>query len=214
MNLLTTPYIEQAENWPQEGYHIMAQYSREKIVVYQAYRKEISDFAVKNQHFGGPFSLNRMTWVKPNFLWMMYRSGWGQKEGQETTLAIHLKMEAFERYLLQSVYSSIEASPEKDTEKWKDAVKASDCRLQWDPDHDPFGNKLSRRAIQVGLRGQLTRTYATEDILAIEDISEFVKEQYEHVKSNRLNRLVTPKEEPLLFDNEKLNQHLKIKHHD
>ncbi|MFM7854759.1 MAG: DUF4291 family protein [Flammeovirgaceae bacterium] len=27
-------------------------------------------------------SLNRMTWMKPNFLWMMYRSGWATKHNQ------------------------------------------------------------------------------------------------------------------------------------
>ncbi|WP_216092858.1 DUF4291 family protein [Candidatus Marithrix sp. Canyon 246] len=25
-----------------------------------------------------------MTWIKTNFLWMMYRSEWGTKQGQET----------------------------------------------------------------------------------------------------------------------------------
>ncbi len=45
------------------------------IVVYQAYRPEIGDFSVEHQHFGGAFSYNRMTWIKPNFLWMMYHSG-------------------------------------------------------------------------------------------------------------------------------------------
>ncbi|WP_458785448.1 DUF4291 family protein [Vallitalea sediminicola] len=29
--------------------------------------------------FGSSFKLNRMTWVKPSFLWMMYRSGWAKK---------------------------------------------------------------------------------------------------------------------------------------
>jgi hypothetical protein len=81
-----------------KGYHIMAQYDDEKIIVYQSY-KRIGDFAVKNQYFGGDFSLERMTWIKPNFLWMMYRNGWGTKEGQECVLAIHLKLEAFKRYL-------------------------------------------------------------------------------------------------------------------
>jgi len=27
-----------------------------------------------------------MSWIKPNFLWMMYRCGWGTKEGQQVTL--------------------------------------------------------------------------------------------------------------------------------
>ncbi|WP_422570328.1 DUF4291 family protein, partial [Erwinia billingiae] len=29
-----------------------------------------------------------MTWIKPSFLWMMYRSGWGMKDpGQKRILA-------------------------------------------------------------------------------------------------------------------------------
>ena len=77
MKLEITNYKEQEVNWPQQGYHIMAQYDDEKIVVYQSYNPAIGNFAVRNQYFGGPFSLERMTWIKPNFLWMMYRNGWG-----------------------------------------------------------------------------------------------------------------------------------------
>jgi len=99
-------YTKQIKTWPQEGYHIMAQYDDEKIIVYQSYRKEIGNFAVENQFFGGAFSLGRMTWIKPNFLWMMYRNGWGTKDGQEVVLAIHLKRTAFERYLEKAVWSS------------------------------------------------------------------------------------------------------------
>jgi Domain of unknown function (DUF4291) len=46
-----------------------------------------------------------MTWIKPNFLWMMYRSGWGRKEGQEVTLAIRIKRSAFDEILSQAVHS-------------------------------------------------------------------------------------------------------------
>jgi len=28
-------------------------------------------------------------------------------------------------------------------------------RLQWDPDHSPKGEKLARRAIQLGLKGKV-----------------------------------------------------------
>ena len=47
----------------------------------------VGKIPVKNGYFGGAFSLDRMSWIKPNFLWMMFRSGWGTKEGQEVTLA-------------------------------------------------------------------------------------------------------------------------------
>ena len=33
-------------------------------------------------------------------------------------------------------------------------MAASEVRLQWDPDHDPHGRPLARRALQLGLRGE------------------------------------------------------------
>ena len=210
MKIELKKYDEQITTWPKSGYHIMAQYDEEEIIVYQSYRKEIGEFAAKNQYFGGVFSLDRMTWIKPNFLWMMYRNGWGTKEGQETVLAIHLKISAFNTYLQNAVYSSYSTSLEMSQEDWKESVKTSSVRLQWDPDHDPYGNKLERRAIQIGLRDDFIKSFAKEDIILIEDISEFVKEQYVFVQNKELEKLMVPAEKPFLFKDEELNKKLKI----
>ncbi len=133
---------------------------------------------MKNQFFGGAFSFERMTWIKSNFLWMMYRNGWGTKEGQEIVLAIHLKIIAFENYLQHAVYSSYNKDLGITEETWREQVALSAVRLQWDPDHNPYGEKLERRAIQIGLRNEFVKSFATEDIIFIEDISDFVNEQY------------------------------------
>ncbi len=82
----------------------------------------------------------------------------------------------------------------------------------WDPDHDPQGNKLERRAVQIGIRNEETARYSKEDILEIEGISEFVKEQRQHVLTGNLDELITPKEEVLLFDDDKLNQRIGLSH--
>ena len=37
--------------WPQRGKHILAQYDDHSIVVYQAFRPEIADYAVRNQKY-------------------------------------------------------------------------------------------------------------------------------------------------------------------
>jgi len=196
MNIKTKLYKEQLKDWPQTAYHIMAQFDDEKIIVYQSYRSEIGDFAAKNQYFGDAFSFNRMTWIKPNFLWMMYRNGWGTKEGQEIVLAIHLKREAFERYLNKAVYSSYQEDLYGDRDSWKLSLKNSNIRLQWDPDHNPYGDKIARRAIQIGIRNEEIKRYAKEDILAIENISPFVKEQHQFVLNNQLDKLIIPEEKP------------------
>lgn len=210
MEIKLKKYKEQLQDWPEKGHHIMAQYDDEKIIVYQSYRKEIGEFAAKNQYFGGAFSLERMTWIKPNFLWMMYRNGWGTKEGQEYVLAIHLKLEAFIKYLNNAVYSTYNERLGISRDLWQKEVKESSVRLQWDPDHDPFGGKLERRAIQIGLRNDFITSFAKEDIILIEDISEFVREQHQFVLNNDLDKLILPEEKPLLFEDENLNIRLRL----
>lgn len=210
MKIKLKKYKEQLQDWPQKGFHIMAQYDDQKIIVYQSYKKEIGEFATNNQYFGGSFSVERMTWIKSNFLWMMYRNGWGTKEGQECVLAIHLKISAFEKYLENAVYSSYNNDLRVTKEEWQEQVKNSSVRLQWDPDHDPFGNKLERRAIQIGLRNEFIHSFAKEDIIFIENISDYVKEQNQFVLNNELEHLILPEEKPLRFTNEGLNKKLKL----
>jgi hypothetical protein len=146
---------------------------------------------VENGYFGGEFRYNRMSWCKPNFLWMMYRSGWGTKAGQEITLAVRLTRPAFDTFLAQAVLSSYNHELYPTSAAWSAAVKSSDVRLQWDPDHAPSGEAIERRALQIGLRGNALREYGREAILQIQDISDFVAEQ-------RLNRgtpdLLIPRE--------------------
>jgi hypothetical protein len=64
--------------------------------VYQAYSPEIADAAVRAGTFVPPFSLDRMTWIKPSFGWMMHRCGWATKPGQERVLAIQISRAGFE----------------------------------------------------------------------------------------------------------------------
>jgi Domain of unknown function (DUF4291) len=182
MPLAWVPYLDQLARWPTSGQQVHAQYDSTSVVVYQAYRPSIGRWAVEHGQFGGPgFSFSRMTWIKPNFLWMMYRSGWGTKAGQETTLAVHLRREFFDRLVTGAVPTSAD-------------VKPAGVLVQWDPDHDPTGSKVGRRAIQLGLRGEAMREYATSAIVAIEDISADVERERAH--ANDPDRLQTPREDP------------------
>ncbi|MDY6938970.1 MAG: DUF4291 domain-containing protein [Cyanobacteriota bacterium] len=202
MRLATEPYLAQVRRWPQVGRHILAQFDEESIVVYQAYRPAIGHFAASHGYFGGEFRLNRMSWIKPNFLWMMYRSGWGTKAGQEVILAVRLRRTAFDEILAAAVPSSFVPQSYSTHELWQRALKESSVRLQWDPDHHPSGAKLERRAIQLGLRGEFLARYAREWILEIEDISEFVRQQLAVVRASDWESLQTPREfvYPIAFD--------------
>jgi hypothetical protein len=194
MNLLTEPYLAQDARWPQTGRQILAQFDDESVIVYQAYRPAIGHFAAKHGYLGGEFTLNRMSWIKPNFLWMMYRSAWASKAGQEVVLAIRLKRPAFDEILRQAVHSNFVPEVYENEAAWKAAVVHSDVRLQWDPDHLPSGAPVERRAIQLGLRGKFLANYARDWLLEIQDITEFVWDQGQHARSP-FDKLITPKEE-------------------
>jgi hypothetical protein len=192
MRLITQNYREQQNSWPKSGRHILAQYDDESIVVYQAYRPEIGDFAAKHGYFGGAFSLSRMSWIKPNFLWMMYRSGWAGKEGQEVVLALRLRRAAFDEILACAVHSAHLPEVYGSREAWASALSQSEVRLQWDPDHDPNGTRQERRAIQLGLRGETLRSYSKDWILEIEDVTDFVHAERE--RRSMSDSLMTPRE--------------------
>jgi hypothetical protein len=186
-------YPAQRARWPALGRHVMAQFDDERVVVYQAYRPSIGHFAAEHGHFlGGGFSLERMSWIKPNFLWMMYRCGWGSKEGQEVVLAIWLARAAFDAILAAAVPSTWDRDRFATREAWQAAVGASEVRLQWDPDHAPSGQPVERRAIQLGLRGRTLAAFARP--LRIEDISGFARAQRAALGKGGPDALVTPRE--------------------
>ena len=167
----------QRKRWPQSGRHILAHHDANSVIVYQAYCPAIGEYAIRHGRLDGPdFSLSRMSWIKPNFLWMMYRSSWGTKEGQEVVLGLRLRRSFFERVVREAVPSTFDASYAS-REAWQEAVGRSEVRLQWDPDHSPKGGKLERRAIQLGLRGRTLAAFAHEELLEVIDMRAFVAAQ-------------------------------------
>lgn len=193
MKLSVENYLVQKNRWPQQGRHILAQFDEERVIVYQAFRPAIGKFAVEHGYFGGPFSLARMSWIKTNFLWMMYRCGWATKQDQEMVLAVSLRREAFDHILAGAVHSTFVPNVYGNNSDWKHALKTSSVRLQWDPDHSPSGDNVERRAIQLGLRDDTLQRYSREWILNIEDITPFVHEQYQNARGD-LSSLMTPRE--------------------
>ncbi|XP_022294148.2 uncharacterized protein LOC111104465 [Crassostrea virginica] len=206
--LKTEKYKEQLKRWPREGKHILAQYDDETIIVYQAFRKEIAEYADKNGKFGGPlYSFSRMTWIKTNFLWMMYRSGWAEKNQQERILAIRLSIDGFLEILRASFDSRKDAYGPNGPQP---GFGEGGVRLQWDPDHTPHGDKEKRRAVQLGLKGDVLENFNERWIRAIYDITDFVKEQRQFVHSNDLDSLVTPREMVFVPQNKDLCRHIHL----
>ena len=210
MNLPTARYLDQVTTWPCEGRHILAHFDADSIVVYQAYRPPIGEYAIKHCAFGDGFSYARMSWIKPNFLWMMYRSGWGTKEGQDTTLGLRLRRGFFDSILAQAVASSLNQSDQASPEAWKASLASSNVRLQWDPDHDPHGNAVARRAIQLGLRGPVLEDFGKCQLLEVIDMTEFVSAQRERLSRTGIGELRTPVERVYVPAEEAIARHLKL----
>lgn len=129
----------------------MGYFSGSAILLYQAFNSEIADYAVREQKFEGAPGYNekRMTWTKPNFLWMMFRSGWAKKSNQERILGIWLKLDAFHE-LLQLTRRT---NSQNTSTKHEKIGSQGSVVLQWDPDHTPMGDHMKKRAIQIGIKG-------------------------------------------------------------
>ncbi len=155
---------------------IRAVHDADTIRVYQAYSDQIADAALERGTFvSPPFSMTRMTWIKPSFLWMMYRAGWGYKEpGQARILAVDISHEGFAWALAHSCPSH--AEPGMSPAEWDALKAASPVRVQWDPERDLHHNPLPHRAIQIGLGPEAVRLYVEQWIRRITDVTPLAHE--------------------------------------
>ncbi|MBK3580845.1 DUF4291 domain-containing protein [Streptomyces sp. MBT65] len=152
-------------------HRIRATYSESTITVYQAYSPEIGLPAVRDGRFPAAWKRDRMTWIKPSFLWMMYRCGWGAKTGQETVLAIEISRDGFEWALHNACLSSYVRGVHPDRATWQRQLKRAATRVQWDPERDLHLQPLPYRSLQLGLSGEAARRYADEWTIAIRDVT-------------------------------------------
>jgi hypothetical protein len=154
---------------------IRADYDQRSIVVYQAYREEIALPAIAQQRFVPPFSLHRMTWIKPSFLWMMERSGWATKPGQDYVLAIRISRAGWEEALSSAVLTSFDKRVYRDSDDWQRQFEQALVHVQWDPERSMHGQKLPYRSIQVGLSRHIIERYVNEWTLEIRDATPLVR---------------------------------------
>lgn len=161
--------------------HVLARYTDDAIVVYQAFSPQIAEAALAAGTFVPPFRRGRFTWIKPSFLWMMYRSGWATKPGQERVLAVQITRTGFEWALDHATLSHFDSSVHRSQEEWLARIRRSQVRVQWDPDRSITLAPLDRRAIQVGLGGQAIAEYVEHWIGGISDVTETAVQVRERV---------------------------------
>ena len=109
------------------------------------------------------FKPKRMTWIKPSFSWVLYRSGYAQKHNQQRILKVKLSHKS-----LAEILSRCEC---------KHSGGGSWGRVQWDPARDLMYSEkgeprklLNKRAIQIGMKGPLSELYV-KSVLSIQDVT-------------------------------------------
>jgi hypothetical protein len=164
---------------------IRADYDRDTIVVYQAYPRQIAEAALQHGRFVPPFSFQRMTWIKPSFLWLMERSHWGRKANQEHILAIRITRTGWEEALAQAVLTHPEKGVYRDPDEWRRQFESAFVHVQWDPERSLRGETLNRNSIQVGLSRHVIERYVQEWIVDIRDYTPLVRKLYPQIHSGQ-----------------------------
>ena len=168
-----------------QPYEIRAAYDRETTVVYQAYSDAIADSAIKAQRFVEPFSFGRMTWIKPSFLWLMHRSNWGTKSGQERTLAVTISRSGWESALSRAVLTAFEPSVFRSKPEWAEQFDRAEVHVQWDPERSLRGAALDYYSIQVGISRHVIREFVDDWIVRIEDLSAKVAKMHALLRAGK-----------------------------
>ncbi|KAL8733125.1 MAG: hypothetical protein Q9166_002317 [cf. Caloplaca sp. 2 TL-2023] len=150
---------------------IRANYDSKTITVYQAYSAAIAIPAVEEQKLNASptYKPHRMTWIKPSWAWMMYRSGYSYKDpNQSHILALKIPHKHFLHLLsLASVTSHSEIlTPDE---------KSKPVRVQWDPERSVRMEVLPCRSIQIGISGEVVGKFVEEWVESIEDVTSMAR---------------------------------------
>ncbi|OII70381.1 MULTISPECIES: DUF4291 domain-containing protein [unclassified Streptomyces] len=181
---------------------IRAVHTDTTVTVYQAYSPALGLPAARDGRFPPAWKRDRMTWIKPSFLWMMYRCGWGLKEGQQTVLAVEIRREGFDWALRHACLSHYVRGLHTDRASWQRELRRAPARVQWDPERDLRLQPLPYRSLQLGLTGEAARRYADEWTVSIRDVTPLAREVHALVRGGDLaaaGRLL-PVEEPYPAD--------------
>ncbi|MEZ4398944.1 MAG: DUF4291 domain-containing protein [Kofleriaceae bacterium] len=174
---------------------IRADYDGDTIVVYQAYPAAIAEPALAAQRFVPPFSLTRMTWIKPSFYWLMHRSNWGRQPGQERTLGVRIDRGGWERALELGVLTTFERAVFATADAWATQFRDAVVHVQWDPERDLRGTARNHDSIQVGLGRAIIGEFVSSWVTSIEDLTPRVAKMRAHLRAgdaDRARRLAPP----------------------
>ncbi len=71
---------------------------------------------------------------KPSFLWLMARSGWARKQGQQTILAVRISRTGWEEALGMAVPTDPDRRVVRSSDEWRRQFAQAAAHVQWDPE--------------------------------------------------------------------------------
>ncbi|MBC8137853.1 MAG: DUF4291 domain-containing protein [Fibrella sp.] len=179
---------------PVNSHRVLADFDTETVTVYQAFNRDIVAHAVAGGTFGEGFGMNRMTWIKPSFGWMLHRSEYATAHNQEAIARVRITRTGFDAILEEAVLTHYAPEVHETERAWANALKQSRVRCQWDPDRNLRDGKLERRAIQLGISGDFVHRYVHEWIVGVEDVTDLAHAIRDAVRSRHSELPDVPEE--------------------
>ncbi|GJF29702.1 hypothetical protein KNE206_24020 [Kitasatospora sp. NE20-6] len=134
---------------------IRADYDDRTIVMYQAHAPGAPG------HPAEPFAGHRTIWIEPSFRWLMHRTNWARRTGQERVLAVRITREGWERALAEAVPATDDQAAPADAA----------AHVRWDPERSAAGAALGHHSIQVGVGRPLLGAFVDEWTVSVTDLT-------------------------------------------
>ena len=148
-----------------------AHFDDARVLLWQAHGAEVARHALAHGSFGGPqWRLGHITRVRTSLPSVLARSAWARKPGREHILGIWMARTAFDALLRQAVPADFEEGGlYASRSSWRLATRFAQVTASWHPQLDAFGEPTGGQAVRLGVREHALRTFASDQVLAIED---------------------------------------------
>jgi hypothetical protein len=170
-------YVRQVEAWPPGGQHLLAQYSESSVAVFIPSTDQTADFLAEYGVLGAALQSTGMLWLRTNFLSAMKECQWGRRSDFPRMLVVYLRRESFEVLLSKAVLSTFQPHLFETKRSWELALRYTLVRARWVEDPDPSCSGTGRQGLELGIRGDVLRSFSGEWVDGVEDITEFVHSQ-------------------------------------
>ena len=151
---------------------VRAQFRADTITVYQAYSAADRRAGGGRRPFRGSVQTSRMTWIKPVFLWMMYRCGWGRNPARRRVLGVEITRDRLRVGADARLSEPLRPSPtHPDRARGAGSSPPVPCESSGTPTRSLHLQPLRHRSLQVGLSATAVDRYVDEWIVNVADLT-------------------------------------------